>query len=232
MIIKSGINFLEPGLRVNIRAMHLDSEIVGILNSNIGGFDKVGYQRKDPVVASACEYIGIHGLSTAIDDNVGRIMVSANPLDVALTKKGYFEVEGSQGKKMTRDGRFHIDKDGNLLTLTNEKVLADDGTAIQLQIVPDKLDEIKINNKGAIYVLNKKNLKMEYVANLSVVTPEGIAVLDPDVKQGYNEYSNVSLHKEFMELMPVVKNFDANRQIFIIQNNNLATAIQELGKTS
>ena len=53
--------------------MHLQSEMLGIINGNITGFDKVGFQRKDVVVSSFAEYIGAHALSTAVDDEVGRI---------------------------------------------------------------------------------------------------------------------------------------------------------------
>ena len=67
MRLNGGINFFENGMTVNIRAMHLQTELFGILNENMTGFDKVGYQRKDPVVSSFSEYIGVHGLSTAVD---------------------------------------------------------------------------------------------------------------------------------------------------------------------
>ena len=56
--------------------------------------------------------------------------------------------------------------------------------------------------------------------------------MDPQVKQGYNEYSNVSLQNEFISMMPIIRNFEANRQIFMIQNQNLQKVISQLGTTS
>ena len=79
-------------------------------------------------------------------------------------------------------------------------------------------------------VFNYQTGKLEYVATLSVVSSNGVAVLNPDIKQGYNEFSNVSLATEFLEIMPVKRNFEANRQMFIMQNNLLSQALQELGK--
>ena len=58
MKLRGGINFFENGLTTNVRAMHLQSEMLGIINGNITGFDKVGFQRKDVVVSSFAEYIG------------------------------------------------------------------------------------------------------------------------------------------------------------------------------
>ena len=229
MRLNGGINFFENGMTVNIRAMHLQTELFGILNENMTGFDKVGYQRKDPVVSSFSEYIGVHGLSTAIDDRVGRIAVTKNPLDLAIAAKGYFQYKSADGIKLTRDGRFKLDGDGNLLTLENANVLANDGTPIKLPFTPEKLSDVKVNHNGDIRVLNKRTGKLEYVATISTVTTDGVAVLDPNIKQGYNEFSNVSQSEEVLQMIPIRRNFEANRQLFVLQNNNLSRAIQQLG---
>lgn len=228
MKLRGQINFFENGMTTSLRAMHLQTEMLGIINENYNSFDKVGYQRKDPVVSSFAEYIGTHALSTAVDDSIGRIGHSLNPLDIAIANKGYFQYQSPDGIKMTRDGRFKLDKDGNLLTLENYNVLANDGTPIKLPIIPEKLEDIKVHTNGDVKVLNKVTGKMEYVATLSVVTNQGLAVLDPNIKQGFNEYSNVSLNSEILQIIPVKRNFEANRQIFVIQNNNLSKAIQSL----
>ena len=70
---------------------------------------------------------------------------------------------------------------------------------------------------------------MELAGTLSVVTQDGVAVLAPNVRQGYNEYSNVNLQTEFMEAMPYPKTFEANRQLYQIQNSNLQRTISALG---
>lgn len=231
MKLRGGVNFFENGMTTSIRAMHLQTELFGIINENYNSFDKVGYQRKDPVVSSFAEYIGVHALSKATDDSIGRIGTSKNPLDLAIGNKGYFQYQSPDGIKITRDGRFKVDKDGNLLTLENANVLANDGTPIKLPVVPEKLEDIRINKNGDVSVFNKASNKMEYAGTLSVVTNQGVAVLDPNIKQGYNEYSNVSLHNETMEIIPVKRNFEANRQLFILQNNNLSKAIQSLSSS-
>lgn len=230
--LRGGINFFENGLTTSIRAMHLQTEIFGVINENYNSFDKVGYQRKDPVVSSFAEWIGTHALSTAVDDSIGRIGHSDNPLDLAIANKGYFQYQSPDGIKITRDGRFKIDKEGNLLTLENANVLANDGTPIRLHVIPEKLEDVKVYKNGDIRVFNKATNKLEYVATLSVVTNEGVAVLDPNIKQGFNEYSNVSLNSEILQIIPVKRNFEANRQLFIMQNNNLSRAIQSLSSTS
>lgn len=232
MQINGGVRFCEQGIKSSIRAMHLQSEILGMINENVSGFDKVGFQRKEPVVSSFTEYIGIHGLSNTVDDQVGRIMVSKNPLDITMANKGYFQVQTPEGVKLTRDGRFKLDKEGNLLNIQDHKVLSDAGLPIKLPVVPDNPTEVVVNTKGKISVFDKTTGKLLDAGFLGIVDSNGLAVLNPDVKQGFNEHSNVVLQNEFMAIKPVVRNFEANRQIFLLESSNLQKVISQLGSIS
>lgn len=232
MKINGGIRYCEKGLTASLRAMHVQSEIIGMYNENVTGFDKIGYQRKDPVVSSFTEFLGVHGLSQTVDDKVGRIAMSENPLDIAIANKGYFQTQTEDGVKLTRDGRFKLDKEGNLLTLEDAQVLSNAGVPIKFPFVPEKIKDIKIDSKGLVSVFNHKTNKLENVAFLGVVDSNGVVVMNPEIKQGYNEYSNVSLQNEFIGMMPIIRNFEANRQIFMIQNQNLQKVISQLGTTS
>lgn len=230
MQINGGVRFCEQGIKASIRAMHVQSEVLGIINENITGFDKVGFQRREPVVSSFTEYIGIHGLSQTIDDQPGRIMVSKNPLDITMANKGYFQIQTPEGVKLTRDGRFKLDKMGNLLDLEDNQVLSDAGLPITLPIVPDNYSDVVVNAKGKISVFDKYTGELVEAGHLGIVDTNGMAVLNPEVKQGYNEYSNVNIQNEFLSVKPVVRNFEANRQIFMIESSNLQKVISQLGQ--
>lgn len=232
MQINGGVRFCEQGMKASIRAMHVQSELIGMINENVAGFDKVGYQRKEPVVSSFTEYIGVHGLSSTVDDQVGRIMVSKNPLDISMANKGYFQVQTQEGVKLTRDGRFKLDKNGNLLTIEDYPVLSDAGMPIKLPVVPDNPAQVVVNTKGKISVFDKSSNKLVEAGYLGIVDSNGMAVISPDVKQGYNEYSNVSIQNEFLAVKPVVRNFEANRQIFLLESSNLQKVISQLGSAN
>lgn len=232
MQINGGVRFCEQGMKASIRAMHLQSGIINIINENVTGFDKIGFQRREPVVSSFSEYIGIHGLSSTIDDQPGRIMPSSNPLDIAIAKRGYFQIQTPQGIKLSRDGRFKVDKLGNLLNLEDNPILSDAGMPIKLPFIPDNATQIDINEKGKINVFDKENKTFVEAGYIGVVDSNGMSVLNPDIKQGYNEYSNVLIQNEFLAVKPVIRNFEANRQIFMIENSNLQKVIQQLGSAS
>ncbi len=232
MKINGGIRYFERGIDVAIRAMQVQTELMSIANENITGFDKVGYQRQEAVVSSFTEYIGVNGISKTTDTQVGRISMSENPLDFAIAREGYFQTEGDDGIKLTRDGRFKLDKEGNLLTLDDRRVLSNAGMPIRLPVVPEKVEDVKVDESGLVKVLDKQTGELMLAGHIGVVDANGMVVMDPQVRQGYNEYSNVALQNEFINMMPIIRNFEANRQIFMIQNQNLQKVISQLGSTS
>ena len=101
---------------------------------------------------------------------------------------------------------------------------------IQLPVVPEQIKDVRVNSKGLVSVLNRKTNKFENAGYIGVVDSNGVIIVNPQVKQGYNEYSNVSLQDEFIQMMPIIRNFEANRQIFMIQNQNLQKVISQLGQ--
>lgn len=232
MQINGGIRFCEQGMKASIRAMHVQSEVLGMINENVTGFDKVGFQRREPIVSAFTEYLGVNGLSSTVDDAPGRIMVSQNPLDITMANKGYFQIQTPEGVKLTRDGRFKLDKLGNLLDLEDNAVLSDAGMPIRLPVVPENATQVVINSKGKVSVYDKGSNELLEASYLGIVDTNGMAVLNPDVKQGYNEHSNVVLQNEFMAIKPVVRNFEANRQIFLLESSNLQKVISQLGSAS
>lgn len=228
MLIRGGIRFTDNGLKTAIKAMQVQQEIVGITNQNVGGFDKVGYQRREPVISSFTEFLGVAGVSKTVDDQVGRISTSQSKLDFAISNKGYFQVQDREGIKMTRDGRFKVDKQGNLLTLEDQKVLSNSGVPIKLHLLPETENDVVVNRKGQLSVFNHKTNKLENVATLGVIDSNGAAVTNPEIMQGYLEYSNVAIQNEFLNLMPTLKAYDANRQMFMIENSVLQKTISQL----
>ncbi len=230
MRIQGYLSASQRGLNQSVGAMHMQMELMGIAQENVNGFDKVGYQRKDGVVSSFAEFIGVHGLSKAVDDSVGRIVRTDKPLDFALGEKGYFQLLNNSGSvELTRDGRFKLNEKGELLGLENQKVLTQGGTPIILPFMPEKYEDIKVDNFGRLSVFNPATRKMEYVDTIGVVSSEGGVVLEPGMKQSCLEFSNVSMAQEFMEMVPLRRNFDANRQLFMLQNSALTKAIQQIG---
>ena len=73
----------------------------------------------------------------------------------------YFQIQTKDGIQLTRDGRFRMNKDGEILTLEGDKVLTTTGSPLVLPLVPEKPDDITIDLNGVVRVLNSKTRKFE-----------------------------------------------------------------------
>ena len=229
MKLTAGINLDGHGIAQSLNAMQLDMDIMGIFSENILGFDKVGYQKKEAVISSFAEYIGTNALSHSIDNQVGRLYMSKNPLDVALSEKGYFQVLNKDGTmELTRDGRFKINKDGELLTQTDQKVLSVSGNPIVLSHLPTELNEVSIGLDGKIAVFDSEKRGLIPQGTIGVFDSNGAILSANCVRQGYIESSNVALEKEYIEMYNYKRSFEANKKMFSIQNSKLQAAISRL----
>lgn len=230
MRIRGKIALEKDGMTASISTMILEQQIATIIQENISGYNKVGFQRKVPVVSSFAEYLGPYALSKNEDDTIRRIGVTGFPLDVALCNKGYFQAQTSNGIKMTRDGRFKLDKDGHLITLENFKVLSPEGMPIKFDKMPEDVTSIKIDRDGLVHFTDPKTLKTFEAGKIATVSAEGLRINDPNMKQGYVEQSNVSMQQEIYSAISMRRNFSANRELFRIQNDSMSKMLQELGK--
>ncbi len=79
--------------------------------------------------------------------NQGTVEETGGNLDFALTKPGFFTIEGSDGKRYyTRNGSFEIDDDGYLCLPSAGRVLGEDGNPIEITS-----DHITVDKSGNIY---------------------------------------------------------------------------------
>ncbi len=91
------------------------------------------------------------------DYSSGALKQTGNPLDVALDGKGFFVVDTPQGKAYTRQGNFHLDENGRLVTVAGYEVQGGGGP------ITIKGGQVDINDKGEVSVDGQQ------VATLSVV---------------------------------------------------------------
>lgn len=230
MKIYGGVYYNEDGLSTAIRAMNTQTALFDVVNDNITGYNKPGYRSKEAVVSSFAELIGPRAISEIKSNDRGRMVKTEKDLDFAIASEGFFQYMTPQGIAMTRDGRFKMDKDGYLLTLEGYRVLSNAGDAVRFTKHPELLQDVKVRSNGDITVLNRKTKEYDYVSTIGVVSETGALAKNPDIKQYFTESSNVSLQKQFMELVPIRRNFEANRQAFIMQNMLLSQTIQQLGR--
>lgn len=80
------------------------------------------------------------------DYSAGPLKQTGNPLDLALEGEGFFVVNTPQGKAFTRQGNFHIDVNGRLVSADGYELQGNSGP------VTIKGGNIKIDAKGEVMV--------------------------------------------------------------------------------
>src|ERR1700733_3903341 len=77
---------------------------------------------------------GTFAMPNAVDTTQGELEHTGSNLDVAIDGTGYFAVDASGKQRLTRNGQFLIDRDGNLILASGkgEKVLDQTGKPIVL----------------------------------------------------------------------------------------------------
>lgn len=230
MSLKGEVTFNIKPVMYPIMAMQTQSDLLAITNENVNGFDKIGYQAKRPVLSSFAEFIGPKALSTAIDDSVGRLGVTGNPLDIALEEKGYFQIQTPNGIQLSRDGRLKYTKEGELLSLEGYPILSNNGDKIILPVLPETIEDLKIDLDGRVSVHDHNLKKLVPAGTIGVVTQDGVGVLHPKVRQKYLEFSNVDITTEFIQASPYMRNFKLNKQMFTLVNSSMRNVIQTLGQ--
>lgn len=170
----------------------------------------------------------------------GLLEQTSNPLDMGISGKGLFTVQGPSGPLYTRNGSFHIAANGTLSTTDGYPVLLKDGKPLK----PDPTQKFEITPDGDVrqagQSLGQLNLVQfketsgllkqgsNYFRNASDQAP--VAAANTQVHQGQIEGSNVSAAHGAVRLVGVMRQFEMMQKAISISNDMGRKAIEEVAK--
>ncbi len=178
--------------------------------------------------------LGARPASNEIVFSQGNFVTTANPLDLVIEGKGFFQIRRPTGElAYSRAGQFHLDRDGNLVTL--------DGDPLEPQVtIPPEAQSITISGDGTVSVVLPGQTAAQRVGQIQLAifqNPAGLNSIgrslylpteasgDPSVGnpggqegagtllQGYLEQSNVSVVEEFINLIVSQRAYEANSRV-------------------
>lgn len=177
----------------------------------------------------------------------GPLRQTENPLDLAIEGDGFFVVQtgeaiGAERMRFTRDGRFTINTDGELVTATTGmRVLDDNDRPIRLNpTVP-----VRVESTGEIFQGTTRIAQLQLVGapdqrrlhkegdNLFVLNnfaQAGRLDATGSVKQGFLEESSVDPVMTLNELMAASKAAQANAKLMQYHDSLMDQAINTLGR--
>jgi flagellar basal body rod protein FlgG len=154
---------------------------------------------------------------------MGTIEQTGRSLDVALQGDGFFVVEGPRGPLYTRNGRFHVNDAGELVTIDGLKL---QGSGGEVRLRPGTSTEsLQITAEGELISEGSSIARLELVrfaeptelqrAGKSLFSaPDGVIPerSEATVAQGMLEGSNVSAVSELIELIAASRQYEAASQ--------------------
>jgi len=157
----------------------------------------MGNRRLSPLNQAVNDY-GVLG-GTAVDLKKGELQKTGNDLDLAMEGQGFFVAKTPAGIRYTRNGNFHTDADGHLLTATGDPAMGEEGPVELPSGAITISSDGTISQQGAVVaqmklVDFKPGTALEAEGNSYYTAPAGSEqpADDPRLSQGMLEGSNMN----------------------------------------
>lgn len=209
-----------------------------IANANTPGY-RAGrtFNVLGPVQANAVNpgLASIHSI-TALDTTGGALHVTGKVTDLALAGDGWFLLQTPDGQALTRDGRFSVDSQGQLVSHTGFPVMGDGGPLIVsggvLEV--DQAGQVQVGGSlvGQISVV-KPNDSQQLIARGEGLY-QSASILQPasnfTVHQGVLERSNAAMGNEMVRIMEASRHIESMQRALSAYDSMLNSGINQIGK--
>jgi len=166
---------------------------------------------------SALNSAGVRTAGIYTNFQPGAMRPTGDPYHFAIEGDGFFALEGPNGTVYSRNGTFHVNADGQLLSSSNYPVLGTSGPIT----IPSDARRVTMARDGTIYADSAQvgqlqvtrfadNSRLEQVGpTLYRSTPEaGESTGDASVMQGFLETSNTNAASSMVEMIQAARFFE------------------------
>ena len=237
------------GLRSRIES--LDILANNLANANTAGFksDREFYSlyiAPEAADGSDAATAGSAGVLPVVqrpwtDFSQGLLQPTGNPLDMALSGRGFFVVGAKSGLAFTRNGSFHLASDGELVTAEGYPLKLKAGGTIHaqpgvpLEVAPDgavrqggqllgQLQIVDFQDPAGLTKMGGSYFRA--TDNKSVPTPaKGIQVL-----QGKVENSNVGVAESAVRMVGIMRQFEMLQKAILLGSDIDRQSVQEVAR--
>lgn len=232
------------GIYTVARGMDQRMKNIDVIANNLANINTTAYKREIPF----SEYINEAGESEIrkiTSQQQGEMVLTSNPLDMAINGTGFFVVKGDDGSiELTRNGRFQISDEGYLVDANGKKVLGKNGGIYLEDLIREKDASIIVSSAGEIkigeqYVDTILIVKVDQPEELErsgesnfLINDENFTEANPNefkISQGYLEESNTNPILEMEAMIQLNKAYERSQKIINALDQSLDQANQ-IGK--
>jgi flagellar basal-body rod protein FlgF len=205
-----------------------------VIANNIANMNTTGFKAEQPLFAEHVvrnrggdtilgdAFSFVLDRATLRDTAEGGLEATGNALDVAIRGEGFFAVETPAGEQYTRNGRFRLSPEGQLVTEHGHAVLGQGGEPL---VFGPTDTEITISQNAIISSTNGEIGRLRVVRfddqQRLLMVAGGLMMADtpatdvdfPEVEQGMIENSNVEAIREMTRMIEVHRSYDRAKQL-------------------
>lgn len=218
----------------------------GILIQRLGDWQQVGpdtFTDQRPVIGTLGT--GAFVQEVTVDMSPGAPRTTGNALDLYIQGSGFFTIQTPAGLRYTRQGSFMQDSQGRLVTPEGQPVLAGgtpvglpgsriavtgDGTVLVDGIVAGTLDIVTAGDVGGLKKEGEARFAAVAPGETPDVRPEPGAATGWSIQGGFVESANLNPVTEMVEMITVMRAYEANQKAIQAQDETLAKAVTEIGR--
>lgn len=206
---------------------------------NISNIATPGYKRMISFQSLLSENSAAAVSQVTSDFSKGKQISTGNPYDLAISSDGFFSVRSDHGVLYTRQGQFHRDADGRLLTAQGYVLQAEGGgdltlksDAFQLQADGTVVEDGQPTSKVAIVSFAQDPAVAATSGTMFSAPANGVSDLDaPSVRQGALEASNVSLGEEMVPVMQALRQAEVGQRFVNLYDDLMGRVVGVFGQT-
>lgn len=231
--------------------MHLqkkqDVESNNLANANSTGFKLARLMTKTSISIQRNEEGKLHQDEDQNLDEVriafeqGPMVQTDNDLDIAIMGEGFFALDTENGYRYTRKGSLALNALGELVTLSGDPVLSDNGDRIIVEqgkftVMEDGGIFIDGEKRSQIGIFKFKEGKLLIPGgggcykNLDNNANPAQPVENPKIQQGYLEGSNVNIIDSMVRIIAQFRNYEASQKSLHAIDDTLKKAVTEVGR--
>jgi flagellar basal-body rod protein FlgF len=245
---------MDNSLYIGLSRQMVLQRQMDIIANNIANVDTTGFKVESLLLKTDSEtprpaegplrplqFVASNGV--ARDFGQGALRATGAPLDLAIEGQGFFQVRTAQGDRLTRDGRFHLDPTGKLVTEGGAAVLDDGGGEIVLDpqkgpvsIAEDgsiSQDRLKVGKVGVVDFAAAGALEKtgdNLFRNTSNASPTPAA--KARVRQGMLEGANVNSVLEITRMIEVSRAYEATAKMMDSEADLSRRAVERMGRVN
>ncbi|NUQ33914.1 MAG: flagellar hook basal-body protein [Planctomycetaceae bacterium] len=238
MVVRSA-NIAGSGLATNAVAQAIHAH-------NVANILTPGFEAGRVEMTEMAGRSGVAVGAATKQPHTGSLILTGNPLDLAIGGSGFFMVEGANGVELTRDGRFQVDAKGNLTDAAGRLVrpaisvpadtvrigVSRHGDVVAVQNGGQRtflgtLQLATVGNPRGLVALSDTTFGMSAAAGPLLRSLPGVAGFGYIVQGGF-ESSNVDMIQETVSRVVSARAFDANASVFRIASA-MSAELNEIG---